>query len=140
LPFKFVLYLISQAVVRRHIGSSAAGLVPLDLATCEQIVTFIDKLGDRKERKPSFAAAGDIQGGDMGATPDAAAKNDNQPTGYAAILKQATDNINAYLKDSKSPLKVGEESLEQAFKSIKEDSVSKFLTKQDKNTNPGKNQ
>lgn len=131
LPFKFVLNLISQAVVRRHIGEAASGLVPLDLSTCEQINAFIDRLD--KEKKD----ASNQQIIEKNAQPAAEGAQATDPQGVAhltacaAILQLAAKNINASLKDNKeNPLEVNEDSLEQAFRRIKDDSFSKFLTTQ----------
>ena len=148
LPFKFVLNLISQAVVRRHLGIGASGLVPLDLATCEQIKSFVERLdkeqrteggpmhnptggaGPQDDKKPDVtpteapqAASGPQQGD---AAHDAASTSD-----CAVILDQAASNMNAVLSSLSPRLSVNAQSIEQAFRCITADSFSKFLTTKD---------
>lgn len=100
LPFKFVLNLISQAVVRRHMGNSVTRLTALDLTTCEQITAFVN------------AQIGNAQPGTSAAN-------------YTEILKQAVENIN---KGSADGQQVNEESLKLTFLNIRNDSFSRFLT------------
>jgi hypothetical protein len=59
LEFDFILYLISQAVVRRHLGANASALVPVGLIEAQairQLVTMLadDKVPDRRERAESI--------------------------------------------------------------------------------------
>ncbi len=44
LPFKFILHLGSQAIVRRHLGETTEKLIPLGLANAKAIVTLVADL------------------------------------------------------------------------------------------------
>jgi hypothetical protein len=44
LPFKFILHLGSQAIVRRHLGPSAEKLIPLSLADARSIAALVSDL------------------------------------------------------------------------------------------------
>ncbi len=48
LPFKFILHLGSQAIVRRHLGETAEKLMPLGLADARSIAALIDDLDNKK--------------------------------------------------------------------------------------------
>jgi hypothetical protein len=49
LEFDFVLYLASQAVVRRHLGSGAAALVALGLIEAQAFLPLVEMLGDKSD-------------------------------------------------------------------------------------------
>ena len=55
LPFKFILHLGSQAIVRRHLGETAEKLMPLGLADARSIAALIDDL-DNKKNEPEEQA------------------------------------------------------------------------------------
>ncbi len=58
LPFKFILHLGSQAIVRRHFGESAEKLIPLGIADARSIsalVSDLDKAEDTNEQKRAKA-------------------------------------------------------------------------------------
>jgi hypothetical protein len=58
LPFKFILHLGSQAIVRRHFGESAEKLIPLGIADARSIsalVTDLDKAEGTDEQKRAKA-------------------------------------------------------------------------------------
>lgn len=59
LPFKLILRLSSQAIVRRHLGSAAAKLVPLGLADAEPIAKLIATL-DKERMPPPVAGDGQL--------------------------------------------------------------------------------
>jgi hypothetical protein len=44
LPFKFILHLGSQAIVRRHIGATAEKLIPLSVADARSIAALVNDL------------------------------------------------------------------------------------------------
>lgn len=105
MPFKFVLNLISQAIVRRHLGASAESLSVLDLSTCEQISSFVEQLDKELES---------ISKGQT-----------NVPTEFSAVLDQAVNNINKTQGENEP--NVTKESLALAFRSIRSDNFSRFL-------------
>jgi len=49
LPFKFVLQLGSQAVVRRHLGDSASRLIAIDLIYAQQITSLIKAIDEQND-------------------------------------------------------------------------------------------
>jgi hypothetical protein len=113
LPFKLLLRLGSQAVVRRHLGQGTNALVPLGLADAEPIVDLVAQLST-DPAKPGPAET---------------------------IVKQASDNIIAYLKllpaQPPQPAGPGPEALTAAFKLIATDHYTKFLMASAGQTNLG---
>lgn len=106
MPFKFVLNLLSQAIVRRHLGASAENLSVLDLDSCEQISSFVERLDKELEA---------INNGQA-----------NVPTEFSSVLGQAVTNINKNQGTDKP--NVTKESLALAFRGIRSDNFSRFLT------------
>jgi len=99
LPFKLMLRLGSQAVVRRYLGSSASRLVPLGLADAEPIVALLDMLdatGTNADIKKQRAQA---------------ALND-------AVMR---------LRDPSNPTSPSKDTLELIFREIEAESYTQFL-------------
>jgi hypothetical protein len=57
LPFKFILHLGSQAIVRRHLGVSAEKLIALGLSDARSIAALVDNLDDSNELVQNRAKA-----------------------------------------------------------------------------------
>lgn len=57
LPFKFILQLGAQAIVRRHLGETAAKLIPLGLADARSITALVIDLDDKNTAIQSRAKA-----------------------------------------------------------------------------------
>jgi hypothetical protein len=57
LPFKFILHLGSQAIVRRHLGVSAEKLIVLGLSDALSIAALVDNLDDSNEVAQNRAKA-----------------------------------------------------------------------------------
>lgn len=111
LPFKLMLRLGSQAVVRKHLGMGATALVPIGLADAEPVALLVRKYSCRR--------------GDQTVV-DAALKAD-------PVVANAVDFINNFaLTDSAKKLNVPATpvvaaSLAEAFERIAAESYTKFL-------------
>lgn len=98
LDFDFILFLISQAVVRRHLGASSLTLVPLGLVEAQAIRQLVDMLN-----------------GDVGEQAKARALK---------TLEDATQRITAALNTPNSP---SNETVRTTFEQIAESPITLFL-------------
>jgi hypothetical protein len=101
LPFKFILHLGSQAIVRRHLGEIAAKLIPLSLANAKSIAALVTDLDDDK---------------------NTAAQNRAN-----AVLVAATSLITPTPVDATTTSSYSKECLEFNFRQIADENYTKFI-------------
>ncbi|MDD1608616.1 MAG: hypothetical protein LUQ18_08990, partial [Methylococcaceae bacterium] len=101
LPFKFILHLGSQAIVRRHLGETAEKLIPLSLADAKSISALVTDLDD--------------------------VKNTDVQSRAEAVLAAAATLITPTPVDATASSNYSTECLEFNFRQIANENYSKFI-------------
>jgi len=132
LEFDFILYLASQAVVRRQLGPSAGALVPLGLVEAQAIRQLVDTLNGeddaqkaRTDRAEGQQAASD---GKADAQTTYKTQDDERITRASKTLEDAAILIRAAANTDRTITAPSTESVRTSFEQIAEAPYTSFLS------------